>query len=84
MEPDYFYNDSYLTGNFSNLGIRYDRMDKLFIAMIESKEIDGVQVSWYESQFHPKKVQYQFTSKLTPNFKHDINSVLINISVSFY
>ena len=85
IDPDYFYNDSYLTGNFSNLGISYDRLNKPFIALIESKEINGVQLSWFASQFHPEKAQYQFTPDWTPDFKHDINTIIANnISAHFY
>ena len=78
VDPEYFYNDTYLTGNFSNLGVSYDRLGTPFIALIESKEIDGVQFSWYASQFHPEKGQYQFTPEWTPNFTHDIKTVIPN------
>eukprot|EP01084_Bolivina_argentea_P189508 325883_1 len=77
IDPQYFYNDSYLIGNFSSLGVSYDRLGNPFIALIESNEINGVQVSWYGSQFHPEKY-YQFTPTWTPNFTHDIKDVISN------
>ena len=84
VDPDYFSNDSYLIGNFSNLGISYDRLNKPFIALIESKEIDGIQLSWYGSQFHPEKAQYQFTPDWTPNFKHNVNTIIANQYLSTF
>ena len=38
-----------LIGNFSNSGKSSERLDKPFIALIESKEIEDVQLSLYGS-----------------------------------
>lgn len=83
VTPDAFDKDPYLTGNFTNLGISYDKDGIAFVSLIESKDmiINGntIQLAWYASQYHPEKAAYQFTNWLWPSDKtHTVKSIIVN------
>ena len=80
VTPHAFENDAYLSGNFSNLGVSYDRNGVAFVSLLESKVLpNGVQLSWYASQFHPEKAAYQFTNWYWPNDNsHTVKAVITN------
>jgi len=74
FDPTDFAADAYLAGNFSNIGNSYSaKSGKHFVTLIESQSQLGL--SWYGSQFHPEKPQYEFT---TVQGVHSLDSVFVN------
>ena len=76
FDPDIFVTDKYLNGNFSVLGISYDRWDQPFVALIESKIELGLK--WFGAQFHPEKPGYEFNSVQDTNIPHDLDAIYAN------
>ena len=74
FNPSEFAADEYLASNFSNIGNSYSsKSKKHFVTLIESQSQLGL--SWYGSQFHPEKPQYEFT---TVQGVHSLDSVFAN------
>ena len=76
FDPLIFETDSYLKGNFSVLGVSYDRLNQSFVALIESNKNLGLK--WFGSQFHPEKVQFELNGNQDTNTPHDIQSIFAN------
>ena len=76
FDPDIFNTDPYLKGNFSVLGISYDRWDQPFVALIESKKELGLK--WFGAQFHPEKPSYEFNSVTDTDIPHNLDSIYVN------